>query len=526
MAVDVVFAFLSNLGPRLSLVIERAQPQSADRILDYLYWYIATHIPRFQAAHNDPRVASIFHIETYSQSGSEGSLTAQVARALAGADAEQLLRLAEVIVEAHEPSLLRAAQFCGEIEEAGADSAAIFLTVAFPTSWAPLAQELTRAGVTTFAVCLHDHTGGKETALLNTTDIPVNGVGVLDFLGHVFVLSCSNARSILVNADSYLGANWDVEKTIVLYLLTAAMLAAGNQCKTMESEIVALLYDALQPIGPSRDGGPDIEPGDTLVARLYRDRLGQFSKIVFNASSRAMGDFLERAVSLSVPRLNFYRYSSRPSRPPPSESHAGLRLVMLSPFLSDSQDAMRNSLAPHVRAICDQGLHVHYFCNPASPAVAEFQQSLTPQRRPFFHPHAIIRDQAQLVETVQEFDLGLILADDLPLLKAVVALEDVFYREATSVLWQSSIGSAPFVFAGAGIPMVCPRYQLGLVEVFGSDTTIPISLSEFAALRKYLEVCDLPRRMKIARERRSQFWIEENIQRLVHFLQTEIKAPE
>jgi len=449
--------------------------------------------------------------------------TAKVMQALAHMPDSELKKLAEAIVDLHPNSIAKARELCREFTAAATKGqVVVFLTVGFPTSWAPLAMTLTESGVRSYAVCLYDYSCSTETGVLNTREIPVHSAHVLDLLGHLVLLGNPSGASILVNTDGYYHAAWDPERTLLMYMLAGAMLAArGRERKAADGKIVAFKYDAVQPVRCAAEERLDRNPSRLLLSDFFIEHLQQCDAIIYNANSTAMGAFLESEMRLNKPRLHFYRYSSKPrldSARLEWRNAEDIHIVVLAPFLSDSDDHTRNRYAPVVRGIIEQKLHVHYFCNVDNPVVLEFEESLGSSYREYFHPHQVIRNQRELVECVQCYHVGLILSDDSAFLHSINDLHDAFYREAIALMRKSTTPSAPFVLAGAGLPFICPPYMESLPEIFGPEIAMPIAPTDLDRLRQTLETCDLPRRMAVAKTQRHNAWMESNVRRLLDFL--------
>jgi hypothetical protein len=231
---------------------------------------------------------------------------------------------------------------------------------------------------------------------------------------------------------------------------------------------------------------------------------------------------MKDAIPLQAPYLHFYRYALRPQRIVEKldiDGFNNIHLVVLTRFLADSADHTRNAHADYVRKVIEQRLHVHYYCDPDHPVVSAFQESVSSEYRDYFHTHPIIRDQRTLVEDIQPYHVGLVLSDDRAFRDCIAALKDSFYRDGVEMMWKSTIPSAPFVLAAAGLPFVSPAYMRGVIEVFGKSVAMPMELDELANLRSHLETCDLLSRIADADRARDGIYMDANVERLVDFLE-------
>lgn len=524
-AADIVFAFLRALARNLRPVEERATPAACAAIFASLWGHLAAHIPHLAEALAGMRPAVGARggpLRRWLGGAKSHAGEGAALEALARMSESDLKALAAAVVAGNGDSVAKAFAFVRALRgEPGGRPPVVFLTVGFPTTWAPLARELTRSGVRTYTVCLYDYMNSAETGVLNTTEIPVGEAKVLDFLGHLILLAAAGPASLLINSDSYYGANWEAERGTLLYLLTSAMLGGAREAGAGRGTLIALKYDAVQQIFRFEGPAMDRDPTDMLIGHLYRLHMTQFDRVVYNANSEIIGEFNENSIPLAIPRLHFYRYNNRPERARPRldwQDGRNIHLVILSSFLGDFCNETRGGYADVVRAAIAQGIHVRYFCDVSRPEVAAFADTLPADRRDRFHPQAVIKDQQALVEEIQPYHVGLVLSDDTAFLRSIATLTDPFYRDATSALWQSTIGSSPFAFAGAGLPFICPRYMRGVQEVFGPDIAMPMTLSELRNLRPFLERCGLPRRLAAAEARRESMWIETNIPRLAAFI--------
>jgi hypothetical protein len=353
---------------------------------------------------------------------------------------------------------------------------------------------------------------------LATTEIPVSKTVVLPLLG-IFRFAIELERAnLLLCGECFYASNWNAEDTTVLYsLLCSALSTLRKFRKHTEGELTLLMYDGIKPISSGES------TRNTAISHYYQEMLRQGDRIVFNSNTEAFGDFMDNAIPLSKPRLHLYRYTEQPLAPKPrlgrGDDGTDIHMVSITVSLGEFSESSREQSSMYVRAVIQQRIHFHYYCNPNDPTILKFREALAPEFRKYLHLHKLNMDQAELVTDLQQYHVGFNPSDHVPFARGISTVNNRFYQDAMLMFLQSTVGTSFLVYAAAGLPVILPRGCTSATQLLG-DGAIPILFSEMHHMRTVLERADLDRRLAAAEAQKDRFCMPYHADKFVEFFRT------
>ena len=397
----------------------------------------------------------------------------------------------------------------------------VFVTHLFPTTWSPLVNALNAKGRHTSWCGMHDVKEFTGYGVLENRIVPTTSQKKLTFLGMLYAISILNKPNVLLSGECFYGSNWHFENTVVMYGLLNAVVAARRWTNPTSKNLVYMMYDGIKPISDRVQGGGDYEPAANIVKVLYGSFMGGADKIIYNSNGDIFGEFNELSLGLTAPRLHLFRYSEPPiqrrDRPPLKEGDE-IHMACITVVLSEFHEPSRNAVTGFVRKFVENGVHFHYYCDEKSPAVPKFRSSLSENGKKYFHTHPIVKNQAALVEELQQYHVGFNPSDHVPFARGISLVGCRFLQDAMTVFWQSTIGTSFLVYAASGLPVILPRGCVSAVEVLGKDTVIPLTFSEFEEVENLFASAGFREKVNKAPENMTRFHINQHIDEFVDFM--------
>ena len=323
--------------------------------------------------------------------------------------------------------------------------------------------------------------------------------GMLEVLGKI-----ANGRIILV-AESFFVVRWDAARSLIGYAYAISLMRLARQ------PVIVLLYDAVKPLIAQLQWTND-------SSRLYQGMITEADGLIFNSNDRDMSDFVINSAGVDIPHINFYRYTTAPAQRLErlARLDGGIHLVAISMYLGDFDEPSRNDIADQVVSVLKQGIHLHYHSDHAGSST--FMDFLPATARSFLHVHPIQRDQERLVQELTQYSAGWMPTDCRVIFRSASLMDDPYYPEIFMIFPPTTIASSLLAYNCAGLPVITNRTLHAIRRVTGEETIIAMESSEIPNIGKRLKSLDWQSLWGKSWDKRKQYDIATNIDRLIEFL--------
>lgn len=338
--------------------------------------------------------------------------------------------------------------------------------------------------------------------ILPSARISLSENHVLCFDEMLFLLKNIKNGKIIFIAESMYGSNWDAMKTVITYAYASAIM------RFTQVSVSVLLYDAVKPIVYNYTYYK-------LSESFYKQMLISANYLLLNSNTEEVGDFLRNSCAPNHPIISFYRYS-RGSVERKKRLDGGFHLAAISTYLGDIEEPSRSEMAQFIRLILRQGIHFHYYSG--KDISYKFWEMLPKSERDHMHIHPIILDQEELCYEMTAYSAGWVTSDLAVFGDIIHHSQTRFFKDLFALFVSSTIPSSSMVFASAGLPIFTNRNLWGIRQVLPQNCTIPLEMSEVGSMKRMIGEIDWPSLWSTAWEFRQGYMIDNQIGRLLTFL--------
>lgn len=347
--------------------------------------------------------------------------------------------------------------------------------------------QMQQDGFATFWLGNEDVKAAHQTgyATPRVADVALNDYCIGSLIDFIFLFSNMKKGMALYHYESIYLPSWDFKRVAICYAATLALIRTvkENRVAGSSARLGLYMYDAIKPAVKNYAAGE-------VCGRLYRAMMVEAEAIVFSSFTKEFGDFVERAVGKPLPRVHHHRYQTIPSKRRPRLKD-GYHIAVITSILGDFWQPSTNSLAPHIRNIMGQGIHIHYYvANNARARMAQFQESL--EQKHLFHMHTPIHNLEELANELSQYHVGWSLFDMQVFSEMVSNLTDQFSRDAMDLFTPTTLPSVVWSCAAAGLPVICNRSMSAVVRMLPPGMALPLTLSELDSLPRILDDVDWP----------------------------------
>lgn len=329
-------------------------------------------------------------------------------------------------------------------------------------------------------------------------DLPFERKFRLNLAQRVALLCRLRKGAILMNHVSYLIPGFDAEKAIASMAYPLALMRLARV------PCVLYLYDMISPITKRLD-----LQGDFLT--MYRSLLGAADGLILNSNLQGGLDLLRRSLDLQQPMISFLRYNAKVARLAPRERE-GLHIALVGGMDDDLRD-----MGAMLTQVLDMRLHLHnYVQNHKTDA---FMARLSPAQAAFFHNHASMQDQQQLIREVSRFHAGWILDNTYKWIDLLAGIASPLLRDLMLSFRLSTVTSSQMLLGAAGLPCILNRSMFEITGAFPGEFFLPMEASELRALPGILSSDEWSARLHRCRDKRRVFSADWRIGELTPFLQ-------
>ena len=318
----------------------------------------------------------------------------------------------------------------------------------------------------------------------------------------------TNGRIVFV-ADSVFSVSWNAARSLINYAYAISLVRLARQ------PVILLLYDAVKPLIRELQWANE-------SARLYRTLTSDADGLIFNSNDRDMSEFVINSSGVSLPHINFYRYSTAPAERLP-RLEGGIHLVAASLYLGDFDEPSRNDIASQIVSLLEQGIHFHYYSEHSGSS--SFMDFLPASTRSFLHVHPIQRNQERLVQELTRYWAGWMTTDWTVFPRAVALIDDSYFKEIFTIFPLSTVSTSSMAYNCAGLPIITNRTLRAIRRVTGEETIIAIESSEIPYLGQRLKSLDWQSLWEKSWDKRKDYDIATHIDRLSEFIDG-IEKPE
>ena len=378
----------------------------------------------------------------------------------------------------------------------------------FPTTWAPMIGSLQgmKKKVCWIGNRRISHSSGY--GVYNDKEIPTDYILTRDIFSLIETFPTTD-KPILISGESFIGTSWKPVRVVAMYCLMASFVQSIRN-KSASKNTTLILYDALKPIASHAELG-------LSLSLSYEKLLNSADRLIFNSNTEIMAEYLSNAYKHGKPALHFYRYTNHIPRKNYFQNKE-IHIVGITVCLAEFDEPSRNNISKYILDLLNQKLHFHYYCDTKSNTVKNFIGSLTADQKKYFHPHAINKNQHQLLDEISQFDFGLNPSDQRAIAKGIASLEDRAYVDALELFWHSTIATSFLVYAAAGLPVILPRGCTQAAKIL-EPYAIPMNPAEYQSMRPVLENYIDSNRHILKKQDRSCF-TNVNIKNLVDFIES------
>jgi len=382
----------------------------------------------------------------------------------------------------------------------------VFFGGFYSNNFAPMFLELEKKGFTPFYVVRSDFL----SMTLSTIDKVYKNVYKINMYDMVYLASnFPKNTKLLMNWDSFRSNNFSGFGAI------CAMVYIVSLFKMIRAEKILIQYD---PVSIIYNGQ---EYSESII-KLHGEMLSNADKIIYNSSTLEMLEYQANIYDIKKPMINFYRYNKKLEKPMPNRSLKEFHILMIGVFLDNTLDPMRSGMREYIKNILDKGVYMHYLSYVQNDYMLEnFVSSLSVEQKKYFHIEKNIIDQSKMIEFVSTFNAGWMLHNTANMCHAISRLENQTYKDMLYVFLSATVTSSVLAHGCAGIPMFINRSMQGLLKEFPSQFFIPMELSETACIDTIIQRQNWEERYQFCYEHRGLFSIEDNIDRLIYFLEND-----
>ncbi|MBU1169610.1 MAG: hypothetical protein KKD44_08615 [Proteobacteria bacterium] len=381
--------------------------------------------------------------------------------------------------------------------------ALVVLGIVYYSNYTPIYTMLKRRGYDIFIIASqpeHIHPPYSHTNTSIDDIAPFATRHYLEFYEMLYLLRHLDRGHLWVTAEAFCVFHGDVHQMIVRGYAFAAAVMSMARIPTVLS-----LTDVIVPFVKQATE-------DELVG-VYTEVLRNASGVILSANTHEAGDFLKQSVSLDKPMTTFLRYNYK-ALELQEKKKDGFHLVMMWGFLEKSS-SIRQTI-PYVKSMLNQGIHIHYYSD--DPETKAFYDSLDDDEQRYFHRHAFIKDQQKLMYEISSCHAGWLVHNTQVLVDNMSELNSPFLRDLFYMFHMTTVPSSALLFGSAGIPMFINRSMQGLLNEFPSEFFIPLELSEIKNLGGIIKGKNWDEIFKETYAARNIFTVEENIDRLIDFV--------
>lgn len=419
---------------------------------------------------------------------------------------EQVRKVAKILVTFNEKKLEAIHKKIAFLDK---KQSIIFVSHLFPSTWSPTVQSLRSLNFHTSWIGVNPVEYFGSYGVLTNKLVNTNEVITERLLNNIIYLSSLKNCKILLSGECYIGSNWKINDTTLLYMVMTAVTKTIRKTNDVDyKNLILIMYDGIKPFSDFDD--------NQSITYFYSSYLREANKIIFNSNTTEFGEFIFNSLNINVPKISFPRYGFANHKKTKKHNFNEIHIACITVVLSEFDEPSRNNVTNFVESICKSGIHFHYFCEPNSRVVKEFSNRLGIYSK-YFHAEKIEKDPKKLVEKISKFHYGFNPSDHRPFSAGIYHLKDGFYQDALSMFMQSTIGTSFLVYASAGLPVILPRWCSGSINLLG-ENAIPLNLSELSNLKIILSRIDTEKLNKKCLDRSIQFDIDHNINKLVKFL--------
>lgn len=385
----------------------------------------------------------------------------------------------------------------------GADNPLVVLVgLYYPNVYTPMLETLEARGYDLFLLCRQ--TLSAHAGFTSTVDrvAPFAEKYLLDFHEMLHVIRYLDRGMLWLIAETLFDCSWDGSRSLTAYAYPAALM---RMCRR---PCILNLYDVIRPLRLNTTQEMD-------VVLSYKRMLSAASGVVLNSNTSDTADFLARALELKTPITSFFRYNQTAHTLLPKRKD-GYHIAMVGIFLGEHEDPARVNMQEYIRLILRQELHLHYYSDHS--AVRSFFDGLAPRERRFFHIHASILDQQELMREISQYHAGWMVHRTQAFVDLMSSLQNDFLKDLIYLFHQTTIPTCALLFGCAGLPMFVNRSLQGLPRSFPPAYYLQVELSEIAQLRSIMEQVDWPEIWKQTMGQRHLFSIDNNIGSMLSFL--------
>ncbi len=326
---------------------------------------------------------------------------------------------------------------------------------------------------------------------------------ILCFDDMLLLLKNINNGKIIFIAESMIGSNWDAMKTVITYSYASGIM------RFSQVPTAILLYDAVKPIVYNQQYY-------SVSEIFYKQMLISADYLLLNSNTEEIGNFLRNSCTPNHPIISFYRYSRGATERKP-RLDGGFHLAAISTYLGDVEEPSRSEMAYFIRLILQQGIHFHYYSSKES--AHKFREKIPAIERNYMHIHDVILDQEELCNELTSYSAGWVTSDLSVFGDIIYHSQTRFFKDLFALFVSSTIPSSSMVFASAGLPIFTNRNLWGIRQVLPRNCTIPLEMSEVGSMQRMIEKIDWPSVWDAAWEHRQNYVIDNQISRLLKFLE-------
>lgn len=442
-------------------------------------------------------------------------LSSFVCDKIAYASDENLKSYAKNIVEALIRTLKKTLEDVDAYNACKSEKRCLLVSSLCPPTWVPQIRALQKAGWEVHALLQVDLKEISSYGACLTSETSFDSIYYGKLFEALVFMSYADESPLLFNAESFYGADFEAERAVVLYMITAAFTRTVKQ-KSPHKNLVFLMYDGLKPVTKN------LQQVNQELSKYYKRYFEHVDKIIFNSNGETFGEFVQNAYGVQKPSLHFVRYSQKASEDKPRKTFGAggdeFHMVSITTCLHKHLDATRDLVPQLIKTVLSQGIHFHYYNSNDDGVTTMFEDSLSSKLKKYFHSYPIDRNQGTLVSEMQQYHVGINPFDYLTLSQGICGLNDRAYQDGMQCYMESTFPTSSLVYAAAGLPIILPRVTHDANKFF-NKTIIPLVYSEFSNLKNHLIDIDLAKKCDIARDWRHHAYAETHISKLVEFLE-------
>jgi hypothetical protein len=378
----------------------------------------------------------------------------------------------------------------------------VLLGLYYPNVYTPTFKTLEKKGFDIFLLCrqpLATHAGFSST--IDKT-APFAEKYLIEFHDMLFLLKNLDKGLLWIIAETLYNCRWDGERVIASYAYPAALLRMSR------IPCILNLYDVVRPL-PMKT---DTQKG---AVKAYSQMLTNASGVILSSNTTETVNFINTSLEIKQSMISHFRYNFSANKLQPKRRD-GFHIVMVGIFLDEHDDPARIGMSKYIKSLIKQKVHVHYYSDHQASKI--FFDHLAVNEKPFFHIHASIIDQQELIYEISQYHAGWMIHRTQAFVDLMSGYDLQLLKDLIYMFHTTTVPSCALLFGNAGLPMFVNRSLSGLPKEFPPEFYIPIELSEIDNITAIIERLDWKRIFQKTLKQRELFSVEKNIGKLIEFI--------